>query len=486
MPLETVNKIIDKKISKKIEVINNDFSDFPSIISDINALNSKERNTRSDARKRLTARGDEVAPDILLRIADTEATLLEKKRLISILGFISTPGTDKDIIEFAEMLRGLDEDVRKLKLKTVYFQSFRYLSKYDDTSAAIEYANKLLSYKGLDPDIYAQALFFLADQNIQEAKEWADIYNRNNISTDEKYALAYIGSKIGTRSGIQETINFLLNLPKSNNNYKYEIHKLLDSLTHTVDADELREIIRAIKKNYGRMSTDRKVNSYPLLSELYNGDEKERSKAALELLNGWMYYKDSTFESLKYMISINDTEPYINLWKLHSPVLVRFVNSLGYTIGFDNNIAMFIETPESYSYHIPDISVLVTSLMESFKNNDINSFKALLLPNEYAFELTTQDILSKSNKKDIDDLYRKFKTSVIDNWVEVIRKASSAGLNWTNIVYESKSIVLVGNGGLISRTTIHIEGSNKIHTIILENCVLFDNKWYVLSGMKWL
>jgi len=140
--------------------------------------------------------------------------------LIHLLGLIKTPGTDKDIIAFTEMLRGLDKDVRKLKLKTVYFQAFRSLSKYSDTSAAIDYANTLLNDNNIDPVIQAQALFFLADQNAQDAEEWVNIYNKTNISIDEEYALKYLSGKIGTQSGIQETIHFLLNLPKSKNNYK--------------------------------------------------------------------------------------------------------------------------------------------------------------------------------------------------------------------------------------------------------------------------
>lgn len=486
MPLEAINIILDKQFPKKIDVINKDFTDFPPIESDINALNSKERSTRSDAYKRLIARGDEATPDIILRISDSETSLLVKKQLISLLGRIKTPGTDKDIIAFTEVLRGLDEEVRKLTLKTVYFQTFRSLSKYSDTSAAINYANTLLNDKNIDPVIHAQALFFLADQNAQDAEEWLNIYNMSNISIDEQYALKYLGGKIGTKSSVQETINFLLNLPKSQNNYKYETHKLLDNLTHTVDAEELRTIISAIKKNNARFTTDRKINSYPLLSDLYSGDDKDRSLAALALLNGWSNDKNSTSESLKYMISINDTEPYINLWKLHHPVLMRLVSHLGYTISFDGNLAKFIETPEPYSYQTPKPELLVESLIDSFKNNDINSFISSLFPDEHTFESINQDVLNKSKKSNIDELYRKFKTSTIDGWSDIIKKASIADLKWTEIKYKSENRILIGiNGAHISKITIHIEGNSEKYKITLENCILFNNKWYVLSGMKW-
>jgi len=302
IPLEAINKMLDKQLPKKTDSIDNNLTDFPSIASDINSLSSKERNTRTDAYKRLIARGDEATPDILLRISDTKTNLLEKKRLIILLGRIKTPRTDKDIIAFTENLRFLDKGVRKLKLKIVYFQAFRSLSKYSDTSVAIDYANSLLNDKSIDPVIHAQALFFLAEHNAQDSQKWIKVYNKNNISIDEQYSLKYLTAKIGTKSGIQETVNFLLNLPKSQKNYKYETHKLLDSLTRTVNADELRTIVSAIKKNNARFTTDRKINSYPLLSDLYTGKEKYKESAALALLGNWSNDKNSTIESLKYMI----------------------------------------------------------------------------------------------------------------------------------------------------------------------------------------
>ena len=76
MPLEAINNILDKQFPKKTDEIDKDFTDFPSIISDINALNSKERNTHSDAYKRLIARGDEVTPEIILRIYDSETSVV--------------------------------------------------------------------------------------------------------------------------------------------------------------------------------------------------------------------------------------------------------------------------------------------------------------------------------------------------------------------------------------------------------------------------
>lgn len=486
MPLEAINKILDKQFPKKTDEIYEDITDFPSIESDINTLSSKERRARSDAYKRLIARGDVATPDIILKISDSDTSLLKKMRLINLLGRIKTPGTDKDIIAFTEMLRGLDKDVRKLKLKTVYFQAFRSLSKYKGTSAAIDYANTLLEDKEINPVIHAQAVFFLADQNVKEAEKWGNAYSNKNISIDEQYALRYLDVKIGTESGIQKTINFLLNLPKSKNNYKYETHKLLNSLAHIVNANKMQGIISSIKSNNSRFTTDKKINSYPLLSALYNGEDKDRQKAALALLNGWSNDKKATLESLKYMISINDATPYINLWKLHHPVLIKLASNFGYIINFDGDLAKFIETPEHYNYQTPKPNNLVESLIKSFKNKDITSFKSSLFPDIHTFESINQDAQNKSEKQNIDELYYKFKNSAIDSWSNIIKKASLAELNWTDISYKSENEIFVGiNGSHISKIIIYIEEDNKKHTIVLEGCILFNSKWYVLSGMKW-
>ena len=485
MPLEAINKILDKQFPQ-YDANDNTLTDLPPIESDLLALNSKDRNTRSDAYKRLLARGDNATPEIIKKINTPDTVLLERKRLIHLLGLIKTPGTDKNIIEFTEFLRGLDTDVRKLKIKTVYFQAFRALEKYDDTSAAIEYANKLLDDENIDPIIHSQALFFLVDQDTNIADKWVRIYNNKDNSIDEQYALAYAAVKTGTEAGIKETKDFLFYLPKSQSNYQYETRKILSALIRNVDADELQIIIKAIKKDNARFLTDRKINSYPLLADLYSGQDKDRKIAALALLGNWSKDKNATIESLEYMISINDTAPYINLWKLHHPVLIRFVNHLGYTISFDGNIANFIEAPDSYIYKTPIPDLLVESLIDSFKNNNINSFKASLFPDERTFELINEDTQNNRKKQNIDELYDKFKASAIKNWSNIIKKASLADLNWDDIKYKTENRVLVGiNGAHISKTTIHIEGNNKKYEIILESCVLFNNKWYFLSGMKW-
>ena len=83
-------------------------------------------------------------------------------------------------------------------------------------------------------------------------------------------------------------------------------------------------------------------------------------------------------------------------------------------------------------------------------------------------------------------LYSDFKTNAINNWSDIIKKTSLADLNWTDVKYKSENRILVGiNGAHISKTTIYIEEGNKKHTLVLENCILFNNKWYVLTGMKW-
>jgi len=168
-------------------------------------------------------------------------------------------------------------------------------------------------------------------------------------------------------------------------------------------------------------------------------------------------------------------------------VLIRFVNHLGYTISFDGNAAKFVKIPEYYSYQTPNPALLVDSLIDSFKNNDKKKFKSSLLPDVQTFKSINKGQQNKSGKENIDELYGQFRTNAINSWLNIIKKASLADINWADVNYRSQNRILVGiNGVHILKTTIHIEKDNKKYTILLDGCILFNKKWYVLSGMKWL
>ena len=485
IPIEAVNKMLDRTLPIMTDPVAKDNTNFPPIADDFNALASKDGRVRLDAYKRLIARGDKATPEIIRRMSDPNISLLEKKRLVNLLGIIKTPGSEKNIIEFTEELRGLDENVRKLKLKIIYHQTFRALSKYKDTSKAIDYANTLLNDKTIDPVVHARALFFLADQNVPGAKKWIDIFNKKNIHIDVQYAILYLGGKLGIDSNTQETINFLKNMPKSQKNYRHETHLLLGNLTHTVPAEELRNIIKIIKNNNARFIADRKINSFPLFSELYIGEKEQRTKAALALLNGWNKNHTATIESLKFMISINDASPYINLWKLHHPALIRYVAHLGYIIDLNSSSIGFIKKPDSFSIKTPEPDNLVRSLLDSFINGDIDSFKSSLLLNKDLFKVANQNGSKKDKTKSFS---KKYRSNAISAWRTIYDKSSSGKFKWSNIEYKSyENRILIGiNGTHLSTIKILFEENNKTHKILLENCILIDNKWFILSGIKLL
>ena len=260
----------------------------------------------------------------------------------------------------------------------------------------------------------------------------------------------------------------------------------MNSLTNTVSADKLHTIISVIKKNNARFTTDKKINSYPALSNLYNGDDKQREKSALQLLGNWSKDKEAAVESLKHMIEINDAKPYVVLWKLHHPVLRRYANHLGYAISTENNTPMFVKTSNDESIKVPDTEVLVNSLINTFVRNDINLFKSSLL-DKNILELMDTGIKKPSYKNKTEERYKKLSDNSINSWKKVYNKAKENGFEWNNInIISSVNNILVNiNGVHIATIDLILEANEKQYSMVLENCILFDGQWYSLTGIKW-
>ena len=485
IPLEGVIKTIDRQLPSKISSIKIDNSNFPSIATDLDSLNNKDKKISFPAYKRLITRGDKSTPEIVKRIQDADTSLLEKKHLINLLGRLKTPGADKIIINFTEKLRKLDKKTRRLSLQTLYYQTFRTLSNFDDKTEVIAYANTLLDNKKIEPAIHAQALEFLANEEVKSATAWIDIY-KDNDNIDIQYAALYLGGKLSIESAIDETITFLKNKPKSKKSYKREVHLLLSNLVHFVKPEDLHELIKVIKKNDARFLADKKFKTYPILSMLYTGNNEQRTKAAQASLALWSSNKKAIIASLEHMIKINDATPYITPWKLHHPVLRRYLHHLGYAIKTNKNDAKFIKTDNDKIIKEPDTESVSKLLVNSFIGNDIDLFESSILINKNILNLIKQN--RNDPNKNMDAIYKSLIANTISKWKSIYKKGETIGLNWRNVKYiSSKGNILVNiDGSLMSSITITIKEKNNQHTLFLEQCILFDNHWYSLGSMKFI
>lgn len=498
IPLEAVNEYLDKlllkksdhdqQLHKKIDAIAKDISNFPPIENDFNALNSKDNRLRSDAAARIAARGDAASPYIVQMMASPKVSLREKKHLCILLAFINTPGTEANIIDFAEMVRGLDENARQIPLRLAFHDVFRWLSKYNDTSTAIDYANKLLGDKSIDHAIHEQALLFLADHDVKSAKKWAALYNTDIDHDDLQYAVLYLCGKYGLNSNTQETIEFLVNSHSRKKSHKSQTYLLFDNLVQTVPANQLREIIKTMRGQDARFLADDRIDLYPVLSELYRGDDEQRADAALKILSGDLTTNpDVAIESLEYMISLNDAAPYIDPWKLHNPVLRRFVAHLGYTIDLDANPPGFVKAADSYALQTPKPDGLVRLLLTSFVNNDVELFSSSVFPDMHIFAKTIEDVQGYFKEDRLDESYHEYKSNAINKWRAIYKMSSRGGFDWSDVEYKSheNSVYIGSKGTHFSTLEIDFEENGKTHTVVLGNCILYENKWYFLSRINW-
>ena len=485
VPLEGVIKLIDRQLPKKIDPVDKNLSDFPPIADDLDDLDSKDKNIYLKAFQRLQARGNAVIPEFTHQLSNPDLNLSKKKRLSYILSRLKIPGTEKIIIDFTEELRNLDDETRKLNLKILYYQTFRSLSGYDDISASINYANTLLDNKKINPVIHAQALEFLANEKVKSATAWIDIYKDNN-NIDIQYAALYLGGRLSNESTTEETITFLKNMPKSKESYKREVHLLLSNLVRFINPEEILDLIKTIKKNDGRFIADEKLNAYPILSMLYTGNNEQRTKAAQASLTLWSSNKEAVIESLEHMVEGRDATPYITLWKLHHPILRRYLHHMGYAIKVNENTAEFIKSSNDDIIKMPDSELLAQSLLDSFINNDIDLFKSSIMMNKNILKLTRQNRSGSNDDKKMDSYYNSVITHALSEWKSIYKKGEATDFNWGDVKFlSSKSDVFVNiDGSLISTITVLFEENNQQHTLLLEQCFLFDNHWYSFGSIK--
>lgn len=482
VPLALVDRLLDSQLSGATAVAAGDPSTWPSIAEEMKALGSGDLQAMPAAYNRLVARGAAVAPRIAERLSDSSAGLLQRKWLLNILGHLAVPGTESAVIGFTEELRGLDEKTRQLSLKTLYRQTFDALSRFPDPGAGIGYADELLGNPATDPVVRAQALIFLGRHKIARAQRWLDAY-RDDDSVDIRFARLYLGGRLGIGAFTQETIEFLRNAPVSNTRRSQEIGLLLDNLMHSVSPDELAGIIDAVRARDARLNTDDRINTLPRLARLYRGDAGQRSVAALELLRNWNRDSAATLVSLQFMVEINDAAPYLPAWKRHHPVLTRYLDHLGYRIDARAKSPGFVRTTGSNGDRLPRTDALVQGLLASLRDNDVESFKASSLADSM-----TMAQIGGLPQGSTDDPYAGYLAGAVSAWHALHSKAAAGGTDWRSIGYRSHGEeVLVGiDGTLIATVRIQIEANGQPHTIVLENCMLFDNSWYLMSGIRWL
>jgi len=483
IPLDAVNKILDAQFPQKKTLTAADVSSFPPIGVDLDAVGRGDRQSSKQAYQRLMARGDEIIPKLVSRLTDPEVSLAEKMRLFFLLGSMRSPGTERDIIAFAELLRGLGEEDRGIGLKPLYFQTFRVLAKFKDKTVGVDYALALIADENLESVVRAQAVFFLADRDAQQAKALLEVNNYKDVGIDEQYALIYLGGRLGTDSNIERSVNFLLNLPKSQKRHKYETHKLLNDLTRVIDADEMGAITSAVKKQNSGFSSDRRIDSYPLLAKLYHSEGKQRQEAALALFNGWSRDRSAAIQSLQFMITENDARPYVQLWRFHNPALLRILQNLGLVIDSRGENAVFATAASSYRYQMADPGILVKSLMTALTNNDIDSFVTSRMMGKGLFAAVNPGM----DKKKLNELYDEFRQGITKGWRAFYDKSLLDGVIWPELEYKSYEIdVLVGlKGEHLSTITIHLEDHDQSYNLLLRPCLLFDGRWYVASGLEW-
>ena len=420
--------------------------------------------------------------EIEQQLSDSKVSLNDKVRLLNQLGEAKTPGTEKLIIQFAETLRAEEAKPKSIKLKSTYFFVFKLLLVYDDPSTAIDYANRLLRDKAVDPVVHARAMYFLGDLKDPEAKQWSEQYYRNTTDLDEQYASLYLGSKLGLEPMTQAAIEFLNNLPKSDKSYKHETHLLLESLVQTQSAETLEGIIKTIKANNAQFLTDKKINAYPHLAKLSNGDTAQRKMAALNLIKGWQNNRNEIITSLNHLISNNDPTPYVDLWRLHHPVFIRIIQNIGYQIDLTTSPASFKPITTTFDPSIPTPDRLIETLLQALKRGEID--QSLLINKDQASLFSSYNDPGAKPEK----LYDQTHQAAIESWQKIYEKMANQGLSGAELEYQShqSEVFVTRFYQYFTNLTIQLKGEGKTHPGLLISCVLIDNDWHILSGMRWL
>ena len=187
------------------------------------------------------------------------------------------------------------------------------------------------------------------------------------------------------------------------------------------------------------------------------------------------------------MISTDDASPYLWLWRLGHPTLRHYVTDLGYTIDIEQDGAKFRKLAASDFVTISSPEELARIIVGTLSGDDQTLFKQQMV-NQTLFSALNKDGRSMQvfGKQWPD--YTHYQKSVMAEWHGLKRTASDKSIDLRDIKFHSSDYtVLVLPGGMqFTHLQVTVSVDDQQQHIKLGHGILFDDKWWLLSGLDWL
>lgn len=319
------------------------------------------------------------------------------------------------------------------------------------------------------------ALIILAGKPKPDASKWYEHYKTRTDDLSIRYAVLYLGAMLGKHETRDAIIDLLKNRPGKKSRFADEA-RLLRGLVELTNADEFIRITDELYKPRDRFFPHERLEQVRLESQLYKGNDQQRAKAAYRLMTLWRKNPVLTEAALQYMIQKNDATPYLVSWRLRHPVLLYFLNRLGYTIQLKAGNAKFMKATNT-QFNIPaGPDGLAKKLVRVLGADNRAAFENLLAtPNIYK-------VISDSGKNSQPD------KAILDSWQQLQHSAKQRGIDLSQAQFKSANyqVLIIPGGMRFTPVEISFLVANRDYRIRVQHCMLIDGQWHISGPLQWL